>query len=302
MGETEYDAFHYSYVLLDIFGILGNVLVIISILRQKNVLKNNYYFVVLHLAICDLGALIILLLYHIITKLDKEQLIHLSYSKIYCLGCYVPHFFQVAGIGIMLMISVLRYRATVHPLKAAIGRRKLKVICGSVYILGFIAGYVPTVPLCMLPSNDFHILYDKFHSCYILGCLLISPTMFMTVVYFKISRALMKQKKIIKGVCSNLSVRRSAPRSFILTYFRNRKTYFVCLLTVLCYGLATIPLTMRFILIIAEEFCLLVKYHWIAGDWSHFLQIAGWHSANPLIYGILDKKLIKFWKLCHKKK
>jgi hypothetical protein len=30
----------------------------------------------------------------------------------------------------MLIISVLRYRATVHPLKADVSRRKLKVVCG----------------------------------------------------------------------------------------------------------------------------------------------------------------------------
>ena len=47
-----------------VFGILGNSLVILSILRQKkNVLKNNYYFLLLHLAICDLAVLIFDILY-----------------------------------------------------------------------------------------------------------------------------------------------------------------------------------------------------------------------------------------------
>jgi hypothetical protein len=48
----------------------------------------------------------------------------------------------------MLIISVLRYRATVHPLKPAISRRKLKVVCGLVYIVGFIAGYGTRLPSC----------------------------------------------------------------------------------------------------------------------------------------------------------
>ena len=55
--ETAYDVYRYSDAVVLVFGILGNILVIISILRQKQVLKNNYYFLVLHLAICDLGAL-----------------------------------------------------------------------------------------------------------------------------------------------------------------------------------------------------------------------------------------------------
>ena len=58
MGKTENDAYGCSYTQLIVFGILGNILVILSMLRQKkNVLKNNYYFLVLHLACCDLAVL-----------------------------------------------------------------------------------------------------------------------------------------------------------------------------------------------------------------------------------------------------
>ena len=69
-----------------------------------------------------------------------------DYSVITCLfdGRVLTYAFQVAGIGMMLIISVLRYRATVHPLKPAISRRKLKVVSGLLYIVGFIAGYVLT--------------------------------------------------------------------------------------------------------------------------------------------------------------
>jgi hypothetical protein len=31
------------------------------------------------------------------------------------------------------------------------------------------------------------------------------------------------------------------------------------------------------------------------------VRVAGCHAANPLIYGILDKKMITFWKFCRKK-
>jgi hypothetical protein len=55
IGKTAYDAYRYSYAVVNVVGILGNILVIISILSQKKLLKNNYYFLVLHLAICDEG-------------------------------------------------------------------------------------------------------------------------------------------------------------------------------------------------------------------------------------------------------
>ncbi len=104
----------------------------------------------------------------------------------------------------MLVISVLRYRASVHPLKPAISRRKLKVVCGSVYVVGLIAGYGATVPICFMQWNDvIAIVYFKLHMGSVVSCYFLFPPIFMAVVYYKIGRALIKQKKHIKSVCSN---------------------------------------------------------------------------------------------------
>ena len=261
MGDTGRDVYTYSYALLILFGIFGNIMVIISILRQKNVLKNNYYFLVLHLAICDLGALIVCLLDGINFLILEEPLFH--FSKLYCFGFYVSYFFQVSGIGMMLMISVLRYRATVHPLKPAISRQKLKLVCGFIYIVGIIAGYGLTPPLCFM--NDVTTVYIRYYYGYFITCFPVSPTVFMALVYCKIGRSLVKQNKHIKRVCSNLAVGRNAPTSSftVLTFFRNQKTFFVCLLTVVCYGFANIIVTLHYILIIAEKSRFLKNYYWI---------------------------------------
>ena len=67
-----------------------------------------------------------------------------------------------------LMISVLRYRATVHPLKPDVSRRKLKVVCGLVYSVGFIAGYATCLPLCFMQRNEivyYKVLYGYTFSC-----------------------------------------------------------------------------------------------------------------------------------------
>ncbi len=150
--------------------------------------------------------------------------------------------------------------------------------------------------------NDVAIVYDKFHLGYIIFCYYSFPTIFMAVVYYKIGRVLIKQNKYIKSVCSN-PVRRNAPSSSfnMMRFIRNRKNFFVCLSTVLCYGVGNIPAIVYFTWEIAEEYGLPMKYFWILylGAW---LRVAGSHSVNPLIYGILDKKLRKFWKLCRKRK
>ena len=197
MGETGYEVFIYSVDVVTILGILGNILVVISILRQKNVLKNNYYFLVLQLAICDLGALVIYL-FRDINWFWLEEPLFDSFSKFYCFSHRVNYIFRVAGVGMMLFISVLRYRATVHPLKPAITRRKLKVICGLMYVVGLIAVYGPLI----VSSCGFVNLNDvmgKIIYGYIMFCLFFFPTVFMAVVYFKIGRALIKQNKYIKA-------------------------------------------------------------------------------------------------------
>ena len=125
----------------------------------------------------------------------------------------------------------------------------------------------------------------------------------MAVVYYKINGELIKQNKYMKSVCSN-PVRRGAPdsNSFdILKFNRNRRTFFVCLITVLCFGIGNIPASLWYILYIAGKRHLLMNYVWI-GYLGNVVRAAGSHSVNPLIYGTLDKKLLTFWKLCRKKK
>ena len=296
MGRTTYDAFRYSKTVVLVVGILGNILVIISILRQKIVLKNNYYFLVRHLAMCDVGVLIIYLFDCINIYFVEEQLD--INSTMYCVFFNICYAFQVAGIGMMLIISVLRYRATVHPLKPAIRRRKLKVVCGLVYLNGcLIAGYGVFLLECFLNDDS----YWKFRHAGTVFFLIV-PTIFMAVVYYKIGRALIKQNKHMKSEFPN-SVGRGTPGSSfnILKYIRNRRTFLICLTTVLCYGVGNISFSVHFILSIAKERHLLMKNVWIL-YLAGVLRVAGSYSVNPLIYGILDRKLLTFWKLCRRKK
>jgi hypothetical protein len=170
-----------------------------------------------------------------------------------------------------------------------------------VYIVGLIAGYATYLPVCFMQWNDVTIVYNKVFRGYVISCFYFFPTIFKAVVYYKISPELIKQNRYMKSVCSNPG-RRSAPGSFnILKFIRNRRTFLVCLTTVLCYGIGNIPVSVWNILYIAGENHFLMKYVWI-GYLADVLRVAGSHSVNPLIYGTLDKKLLPFWKLFRKKK
>jgi hypothetical protein len=183
----------------------------------------------------------------------------------------------------MLMISVLRYRATVHPLKPDVSRRKLKVVCGLVYIVSFIAGYATFLPFCFMQWNDVAIVYEKVFDGYAISCFYFFPTIFMAVVYYKISRTVIKQNKHMKSICSN-PVRRSPPGSFnILKFIRNRRIFLVCLITVLCFGIGNIPMIVYLILTIAEEHHLLMKYVWFV-YLASVLRVAASYSTEYSIY------------------
>ena len=212
--------------------------------------------------------------------------------------------FPFTGVGTMLIISLLRYRATVHPLKPAISRRKLKVVCGLVYLVGLIVGCGIRLPECLIKSNVVIVAYKKFYYVFWVFVGYFAPTLFMAVVYFKISRSLMKQntQKYMKRVCSN-AVRRTAPDSSfdILRYIRNRRTFFVCLSVVLCYGIVHIPWSVWVIWFIASDYHIPMKYVWVQ-YFAYGLVVADLHSMNPVIYGILDKRLLAFWNCCCKKK
>ena len=283
------------------YWIIGNILVILSILRQKkNLLKKNYYFLVLHLAICDL-AVVILYLFVIIEGYWLEEPLSVHSYMISCHVSTIAETFQFAGLGMMLIISLLRYHATVHPLKPAISRRKLKVVCGVVYLGGLIVAGGVHLPLCFTNSNVFDA-YRKFYYAFFIFFVYFVPTIFMAVVYCKIGRSLTKQNKYMKRVCSNLKRQREPESSFnILRYIRNRRTFFVCLGTVLCYGIAHIPMSVVLMLDIIGEYRLPIEFGWVV--WiANNLRIAGSHSANSFIYGILDKKLLTLWKCYCKKK
>ena len=123
-------AFVFLHICICVFGIVGNTLVIVLILKRKILfIKKNYYILVLHLAICD--ALALLSIFFI-----QMKSIPISLNCSYITGIHTV--FKVSGISLMLFSSVLRYRAIVQLLKLSFSQRKIKIICGSAYIIGLV--------------------------------------------------------------------------------------------------------------------------------------------------------------------
>ena len=288
MKDAANYVYHYCLISVLLVGIVGNLLVIISIARQKQLLKKNYYFLVLHLAICDLEASVFELFGLTIFRLDVASYRGLDIA---CL-LYVLHVpFILSGVAMMLMISLLRYRATVNPLKPTISRAKLIKVCYVVYVVSSIIGLGLAVPQCYIKVK----LNDPTYMRFLCGSdlfIAIAPVIFMIVCYCKIGLALVKQNKEIKRMGS-VAVRNR--------HNRDRRIFLVCLCTVLCFAVGRPLLSVSLIWRIAGKNYLVMKHRWI-GFTGYILAVAGTVSANPVIYGILDDRMFRFLKLCKKKR
>ena len=114
----------------------------------------------------------------------------------------------------------------------------------------------------------------------------------MSVAYYKIGRALRRAKENTKRLGSDV-VRRKRQ-------IRDRRLFLVCLSTVLCYAVGRLADSVRIIWLIAGENDLLYRYDAILG-FAFVLDIVCTHSANPLVYGVLHKKLLKLFKVIKRK-
>ena len=295
--KTIYDACIYPSLSVFVLGILGNILVIVAILKQSSLLKNNYYFFVLQLAFSDLGCLVVNTCGRFYIRFAETPFSPHNYFT-YCFVIPIMFFFQISGIYLMLAISVHRYRATVRPLKPAISREKIKAACALGYLFAMISGYgIFTMVFFKRLKIGAYLRALSLHGTFIF---IFAPTVFMAVVYCKIGRALRKQNKSMKTARSNLA--QQGQESFkILKYVQNRRAFIVCFTTVLCYGIGNLPTALWSIWFIAGKSHLTTRYGSVFGV-GEILRVAGSCAVNPLIYGIWDRKLRVFWKFCRKKK
>ena len=285
-------------MLVILFGITGNSFVIATLVRQKTLLKNNNYFLILQLAISDLAVLTIYFLDDIF-KLKLQALLY-DQSTTYRLFFNIYLLFQTAGIGIMLVISAFRYRAVVQ-LMPALSRRKVKIVCCLVYTVSFIVGYGPTVPSSFIDAKEKRLSYDKYHTMYLISCYYIFPVIFMAVIYYKMYRKLLQQDNYMKSKYSNPVTNGTTASFNVLTSKRNRRISLVFLCVVLCYAVGNIPVTVYFIWTMTGKHHSFTKYAYVE-YFANVFRLAGSHAINPLIYGILDKRLVASFKICRRKK
>ena len=283
--------------LTQLFGVLGNILVIYSIVSQRSLLKSNYYFLVLHLAFCDLMVLLGIS-YYTYGALYPNVLFIRSFP-ICIVGQATLTVFFNAGVFMVVLIAIIRFRAVLHPLEPAVSPSKLRVVVGAVYLCA-IACVVPFILVLTFkhvcfekrPNSTPKIIYMFFLTT--VQCFL--PVLTLFLFYYKICKALKTQRKKIHpsnptsaATSEERNVRqRSLER---IKHYRNMRTFVRSASIVASFAITSLP-THIFYLMFACGATVQTEIT----IWPLIVRLFGINAVNPYIYGVSDKTLRSAYK------
>ena len=281
-------------------GILGNIPVIVSICQKRSLLKSNHYYLILHLAICDFFYLIFFIPDIISIFRVSPSIASSSYLLCKTSGPVHTTVFT-AGANFLVIISILRYRATVYPFKPAVSRRTLKISSTAVYLFAIICSIPHMLVLrfdeisgCSIkwPMQSLNIAYTLFLS----GIQYFIPVAFLSIIYYKIGKVILTRNNRNQSMDARNQIRQqNTPTSH--ERLKNVKPLFVCFTIVVCFTVFGFPAQVLWIIFVSASkeipsyFLLL-----------HALYIFGTAAINPYVYGALDKKVLSLFKHCKKRR
>ena len=277
-------------------GVLGNIPIIASICRKRSLLKSNYYYIILHLAICDLFYLLFFIpkIYSIFHA--SPSIASSSYLVCKTLRPAQTVVFT-AGVNFLVIISILRYRAIVHPLEPALSRRTLHIISTIVYVLATIC-IIPYVMVLRFdemsgcnekwPKHSLNIAYTIFLS--IIQFFL--PVAFLSVIYFKIGKEIFtRNNRVILMDARNQMQRQSTTSPHQRLKTKNAKPLLVSFTIVACFIVSGFPLQLMWIICMSASKKIPSYASLISA-----LHTFGTAAINPYVYGALDKKVFSLFQ------
>ena len=281
--------------LTQLFGVLGNVLVIYSIISHRSLLKSNYYFLVLHLAFCDL---IVLLLssYDTYEAWYPNSFFIRSSPMCKMWGPMITIFFN-AGIYLVVLIGIFRCRAVLHPLKRAVSRSKLRVVVGAVYFCA-IACVVPFILVLKFtddvcsekwPNPTLNIIYTFFLTIvqYFL------PVLILFILYYKICKALnIQSKKILSSNATSEDSNGRQTRLQRMKHYRNIRTFIQSASIVVLFAITSLPSQILWLM----QICGVTVQTEVILTWTNIVSLFGVNAVNPYIYGVSDRTLRSAYK------
>ena len=287
--------------LVIICGVLGNSLVIYSIIKAGRLLKSNYYYLVLILAVVDA--------IHVFTASRLSYTIWFQTRALTnTAACKVWHYLEmilcIGGVELMVIICSLRYRAVLQPLKSPISRRKLRLILlilflsTNIYLLPYIIAYeYSPVKGChqKWSNKTLRLIYTSFS----LSIHYVFPVAVMSTLYYKICIALVRQANRMNSMLQEKTKSNGQETSTgtaehfqKIRHRRNTRTFLVSAVSVGIFSATLLPFQIWWICNVNDLSTLESRY----AGWFYLSYMIGASSVNPFIYGVLDKKLLEVVK------
>ena len=283
------------YVMIELFGLFGNALVVFAICSSCR-LKTNYYFLVFHVAVCDI---VMVLTGNMLfgTSLVVQKMSVETYETLDMIGRNFVHPFAnyifVCESLFLVIIAVERYKAVTKPLQPQLSKKRLNYIVFGVYIVGLALHALNTYCVYQWHNNKYLNMFQWIWE--ITASLL--PLTIIIVLYTKMCRSLFRHNKRAKELFhSEVSNRNQTIESYSALE-RNRRTIIISIVVVVQFFASVLP---------ARVIHLLVSQIGIRGlDYYAFsammLYFLGSCGLNPITYGLLDVRLRAAYVKCFKK-
>ena len=292
------------YATVELFGVCGNVLVILTIGSGPRRFQSSYYRLVFHLAVCDI---FLLLSGNILFTIGPWTEVNFWSSNLGIVAC--SKIFPLVGsvfiteISLSVVIALLRHKAITQPLQPKVTSKRLKCIIVLVYITPLFL-YIPKFLSQQVAGeqctnrwqgNMYYYIYDMILDLSNTAI----PMMFLIVLYVKMCYSLARHREIQRRLFSleRINIRGNSPNHLPNDFHhfrveRNVKMIAVSVVIIIQYFTAVLPV--RLLQKMGEHGERKAHLHLLWVLPLYFLLSC---SFNPLIYGIGDKAIRAGYKI-----
>ena len=195
----------------------------------------------------------------------------------------------------LILISMVRYRAIVHPLKPAVSRGTLKKLSACVYVLAvvFVIPYVlvlryDTTSGCheQWPMESLNIAYTLS----LTAVQFLIPATVLSVIYFKICKKLAVRNNWFHRLNVRSKIPQKNPREntwFQSTKLRSTKAFVVSFTIVICFIISACPTHVAWAVFAVSSSKEIVSHH----GWFDALYLFGTTVIHFYVYGVFDSKV-----------
>ena len=273
-----------AYIVIELFAISGNILIIYAICNSRR-LKTNYYFLVFHLAICDIA---IVVFGNTIFTFPLYNLSSSSIAILYRVSTFVNPFVSgifVSQCSFLVIIAVLRYRAVTQPLQPQITKKALNYAIAGVYTMAIIL----QIPFFLKNEDNkwYQSKYFKIYQCIWESSVTLLPFTLFVGLYSVMCRSLLLHNKRIKELCSSGTLIKDRSTITNIALQRNYRTLVISIIVVVQYFASVLPARVVHMLKINE----LIANSGAHASWVMMVYYLGNCTLNSVIYGLGDKAM-----------